>query len=73
MLTCAVAGGGWAFSEEHPELEQFLKLLYIGMTRAQRRLNFIETGPSRAASVFLSPRATKQGVYGAVEGGQYHL
>jgi len=34
-------------------VEAQLKLLYTGMTRAQRRLNLIETGPSKAASSFL--------------------
>jgi len=35
-------------------METYLKLLYTAMTRAQRRLNFIETSTSRAASLFLS-------------------
>jgi hypothetical protein len=29
-----------------------LKLLYTAVTRAQRRLNFVETAPSKSAAVF---------------------
>ena len=55
----ALAGRGsedfcQSFNKEHPEMETYLKLLYTAMTRAQRRLNFIETSTSRAASLFLS-------------------
>ena len=40
------------FHDEHPEVETHLKLLYTAMTRAQRRLNFIETTTSKAACAF---------------------
>jgi hypothetical protein len=34
------------------QVETHLKLLYTAVTRAQRRLNFVETAPSKSASVF---------------------
>jgi hypothetical protein len=40
------------FSDEHPEVETHLKLLYTAVTRSQRRLNFVETVSSKAASAF---------------------
>jgi hypothetical protein len=36
----------------HPELETHIKLLYTAVTRAQRRLNFIETRKSQAGDAF---------------------
>jgi hypothetical protein len=40
------------FCNEHPEVETHLKLLYTAVTRSQRRLNFVETVSSKAASAF---------------------
>jgi hypothetical protein len=40
------------FCDEHPEVETHLKLLYTAVTRSQRRLNFVETACSKAASAF---------------------
>ena len=40
------------FCNEHPEVETHLKLLYTSVTRSQRRLNFVETVSSKAASAF---------------------
>ncbi len=40
------------FCDEHPEIETHLKLLYTAVTRSQRRLNFVETASSKAASAF---------------------
>ena len=34
------------------QVETHLKLLYTAVTRAQRRLNFVETAPSKSASAF---------------------
>jgi hypothetical protein len=34
------------------QVEAHLKLLYTAVTRAQRRLNFVETAPSKSAFVF---------------------
>ena len=34
------------------QVETHLKLLYTAVTRAQRRLNFVETAPSKSAAVF---------------------
>ena len=40
------------FCDEHPEVETHLTLLYTAVTRSQRRLNFVETVSSKAASAF---------------------
>ena len=40
------------FCDKHPEIETHLKLLYTAVTRSQRRLNFVETASSKAASAF---------------------
>jgi hypothetical protein len=40
------------FCNQHPEVETHLKLLYTAVTRSQRRLNFVETVSSKAASAF---------------------
>jgi ATP-dependent exoDNAse (exonuclease V) alpha subunit len=34
------------------QVESHLKLLYTAVTRAQRRLNFVETASSKAARAF---------------------
>ncbi len=44
----------------HPELETHIKLLYTAVTRAQRRLNFIETSKSRAADAFSRALVAKE-------------
>ena len=38
--------------DKHPEIKKHLKLLYTAVTRSQRRLNFVETASSKAASAF---------------------
>jgi hypothetical protein len=48
------------FCDEHPEVETHLKLLYTAVTRSQRRLNFVETACSKAASAFFR-RLQEQG------------
>jgi hypothetical protein len=48
------------FCDEHPEVETHLKLLYTAVTRSQRRLNFVETASSKAASAFFR-RLEEQG------------
>jgi hypothetical protein len=48
------------FCDEHPEVETHLKLLYTAVTRSQRRLNFVETVFSKAASAFFR-RLEEQG------------
>ena len=48
------------FYNEHPEVETHLKLLYTAVTRSQRRLNFVETVCSKAASAFFR-RLEEQG------------
>jgi hypothetical protein len=48
------------FCNEHPEVETHLKLLYTAVTRSQRRLNFVETVSSKAASAFFR-RLEEQG------------
>ena len=48
------------FCDEHPEVETHLKLLYTAVTRAQRRLNFVETACSKAARAFFR-KLEKQG------------
>ena len=44
----------------HPELETHIKLLYTAVTRAQRRLNFIETRKSRAGDAFSRALVAKE-------------
>ena len=48
------------FCDEHPEVGTHLKLLYTAVTRSQRRLNFVETACSKAASAFFR-RLQEQG------------
>ena len=59
-MTLLQASPSDGFCDEHPEVETHLKLLYTAVTRSQRRLNFVETVSSKAASAFFR-RLEEQG------------
>ena len=56
---------GWkskavGLGHDHPEVETHLKLLYTAMTRAKRRLYFIETKETKAARAFLEALSSEE-------------